>query len=772
MNSLLLLLFCNSIMSYNLYRRISFRTTAYSLGSVIAANSYFSSHSKNKRHHTVLCESFTGGSVITNPLLKKDSLPLFEEIKSENVLPAVEYDLNQLKTKFSDLESLLLNPQSGDSWGTKRIEYDYETVVEQMERIQSPLSYSWGVVGHLMGVRNSDDLRKAHDEIQPQVIEVYQKIGQSQPLYKAMKALKERNSVWKFLDDTQKRIITSSIRQMESSGVGLDSSSREKFNKLQLELAELSTKFSNNVLDSTKQYKLTVTDPKDIEGLPASVKALLSKQYSNKNNNEESTPENGPWLITLDMPSYLPCMQHIKNREIRETIYKARVRIASSDEHDNVPIIKRILQIKQEMSKLLGYANFAEKSLASKMAPSVASVLELTEMLREKAMPAALKEIDELSEFASQSGFKEKLELWDIPFWSERLREKQYEYEEEQLRVYFPLPTVLNGLFSLANRLFDITIQKVNVEEEKIQVWNKDVLFFRIVDNKSQEHIASFYLDPYSRPAEKRGGAWMDVCVGKSKVLDKKPVAYLTCNGSPPVDENTPSLMTFGEVETLFHEFGHGLQHMLTRVEHGDAAGINNIEWDAVELPSQFMENWCYDRPTLYGFAKHYQTQEPLPEELFQKVKAAKNFQSGLAMLRQLYFGAMDMRLHSEYDPYGAKSPFEIQHEMASKYTVRPPLLEDRFLCSFGHIFAGGYSAGYYSYKWAEVMSADAFAAFEEVGLDNEEAVKATGLRFRDTVLSLGGGTHPSDVFKSFRGRDPSPEALLRHSGLISEKNN
>ena len=322
---------------------------------------------------------------------------------------------------------------------------------------------------------------------------------------------------------------------------------------------------------------------------------------------------------------------------------------------------------------------------------------------------------------------------------------------------------VHESLFSLAERLFGVTIERADGTEE---VWNDDVSFFKIYDSTSKEYIASFYLDPYSRPAEKRGGAWMDVCVGKSKVMNRKPTAYLTCNGSPPVGDK-PSLMTFREVETLFHEFGHGLQHMLTNVEHGEAAGINNVEWDAVELPSQFMENWCYDRKTLYGFAKHYETDEPLPEHLFEKLKAAKNFHAGMMMIRQLYFGMLDMTLHSKYDPNGNVSPFDVQREIAKDYTVIPPLEEDRFLCSFGHIFAGGYAAGYYSYKWAEVMSADAFAAFEEAGLENEKEVTRIGRHFRNTVLGMGGGEHPSEVFKQFRGRDPSPIALLKHSGLV-----
>lgn len=702
--------------------------------------------------------------ISTNPLMKKGSLPLFTEIKSEHILPAVQEDLKTLKSNFQDFEAILLNPQMGEAWGQRRVEYDYPSVVEKLEQMQFPLSYSWGVVGHLMGVKNSDDLRKAHDTIQPSVIEVHQKMGQSQALFNAMTALKKRNSIWQDLDETQKRIVNSAIRQMESSGVGLKPELREKFNQLQLEAAELSTKFSNNVLDSTKLFKLELTNPADVEGLPLSAKALAAQTANASSEVKTATAENGPWVITLDMPSYLPAMQHLKSREIREKLYRAYVMRASSGEHDNAPIIQRTLQIKAEMAAMLGYKSFAEKSLSSKMAPSVDSVLELISMLQTKSLPAAQRDLTELTDFAHSKGLTGPLQLWDVPYWSERLREDLYQYEEEELRAYFPLPTVLKGLFSLANRLFGITIEAA---DGQTQVWHPDVQFFNIKDDKTGEYIASFFLDPYSRPADKRGGAWMDVCVGKSKVMQRLPVAYLTCNGSPPVGEQ-PSLMTFREVETLFHEFGHGLQHMLTRVEHGDAAGINNVEWDAVELPSQFMENWCYDKPTLYGFAKHFQTGQPLPHELFEKIKAAKNFQAGLAMLRQLFFGAMDMRLHSElYDPFGTQTPFEVQHELAKQFTVIAPLPEDRFLCSFGHIFAGGYSAGYYSYKWAEVMSADAFGAFEDVGLDNETAVQSTGRKFRETVLAMGGGRHPSDVFRDFRGRDPSPEALLRHSGLL-----
>merc|ERR1719353_1697577 len=385
-------------------------------------------------------------------------------------------------------------------------------------------------------------------------------------------------------------------------------------------------------------------------------------------------------------------------------------------------------------------------------------------MLAAKARPAAFAELEALTTFAKSRGFEgESLSLWDVPFWSERQSEEIFGFEEEELRPYFALPNVLDGLFALNKRLFGIDIVEATTDAP---LWHPDVQFFHVNDESSGEHIASFYLDPYARPENKRGGAWMDVCVGRSSVEGTKPVAYLTCNGSPPVD-GKPSLMTFSEVTTLFHETGHGLQHMLTTVPHKPAAGIEGVEWDAVELPSQFMENFCYDEPTLYGMAKHYESGEPMPKELYQKLCEQKTYQAGMGLVRQLFFGALDMALHHRYDPNGSMTPFEVQHELAQRFTVIPPLPEDRFLCGFGHIFAGGYSAGYYSYKWAEVLSADAYAAFEEVGLENEEAVRAVGRRFRETVLSLGGGTHPSEVFRAFRGRDPSPDALLRHSGLV-----
>ena len=612
-----------------------------------------------------------------------------------------------------------------------------------------------------MSVKNSPQLREAYEKMQPEIVKFYNKLSQSKPLYEAFKGIK-KGAEWDKLEPAQKRIVESSIRDFELSGVGLSGEAKERFNQIQLELAELSTKFSNNVLDATKAFKLKLIDKKDVEGLPPSALGLMA-QTAKAEGNEDATPENGPWVVTLDYPSYIPFMKYATNRELREKLYKVFVSRASDGEFDNRANIDRILELRKEKANILGFANFAELSLARKMAPDVAAVQQLQDELRVASYDAAVKEFEELKAFAGQD-----LMNWDTTFWAEKQREAKFDFKEEELRPYFSLPRVLDGLFGLANRIFGVTI---SAADGKAPVWQEDVRYFQIADENG-EAIAFFFLDPYSRPAEKRGGAWMNDCIGRAKMNvegqteTRLPVAYLTCNQTPPVD-GKPSLMTFGEVTTLFHEFGHGLQHMLTTIDFSGAAGINNVEWDAVELPSQFMENWCYDRPTLFGMAKHYETGETLPEEYYQKLVAAKNYMSGSAMLRQLHFGMLDMELHSNYEPGGEETPSDVRDRLAKTTSVLPPIPEDNFLCAFGHIFAGGYAAGYYSYKWAEVLSADAFAAFEEAGLEDEAAVRSVGKRFKDTVLSLGGSLHPMEVFQTFRGREPQTEPLLRHSGLL-----
>ena len=693
--------------------------------------------------------------VTKNTLLIGQGLPPFESIKSEDVVPAITGLLIELEQELINLEAT--------------VKPTWNDLVEPLQKLEDRLTWSWGIVGHLMGVKNSPELRKAYNEIQPKVVEFINKLNQSQPIYQAFKNLSNSDS-WENLDVGQKRIVEATIKDAELSGVSLEGEKRENFNAIELELAELSNKFSNNVLDATKAFSLTLTKKEEVDSLPPSLLSLAA-QAARDDGAENATAENGPWRITLDYPSFIPFMQHCKKRELREQLYKASISRASTEELNNYPLIQRILELRQEKTKILGFNSYAELSLATKMAPSVAAVEKLLEELRSVSYDAAVKELEELKQFAASKNAPEANDFkrWDMSFWSERLREEKFSFTVEELRPYFPLPQVLDGLFGLVKRIFGINITAADGEAP---LWHEDVRYFQISD-ETNTPIAYFYLDAYSRPAEKRGGAWMDECINRATLVEngqkilRLPVAYLQCNQTPPVD-GKPSLMSFSEVETLFHEFGHGLQHMLTTVDYGGAAGINNVEWDAVELPSQFMENWCYDRSTLFGMAKHYETGETLPEHYYQKLLAAKNYMSGSGMLRQLHFALVDIELHHRYQVGGKETVVELRRRVAETTTVLPILPEDAFLCAFSHIFAGGYAAGYYSYKWAEVLSADAFAAFEEAGLGNQQAIAICGKRFRDTVLALGGSLHPMEVFKTFRGREPNTEPLLRHSGLVA----
>lgn len=697
----------------------------------------------------------TNATITDNPLLIGKGLPPFEAIKPEQVVPAFEHLLAKLDSQLADLETSVTPSWSG--------------LVEPLDRLKEPLGWSWGAVSHLMGVKNSPELRQAYETVQPKVVQFWNKLSQSKPIYEAFKTLRESEN-WATLEPAQQRIIESAIRDAELSGVALEGEKKERFNAIELELAELSTKFSNHVLDATKAFSLTLTTKEEVEGLPPSLLSLAA-QSARAAGEENATPENGPWRITLDFPSYVPFLQHSRRRDLREKVYKAFISRAASGELDNNPLLDRILQLRQEKAVILGFNSFAELSLARKMAPSVQSVEALLEELRGVSYDSAAKELEELKAFAASKGGEEanNLQHWDISFWSERQREEKFAFNSEELRPYFPLPQVLDGLFSLAKRLFGVTITPA---DGTAPVWHEDVRYFQVADETGNA-IAYFYLDPFSRSAEKRGGAWMDECIIRAKITEngttttRLPVAYLVCNQTPPID-GKPSLMTFMEVITLFHEFGHGLQHLLTKVDYAGASGINNIEWDAVELPSQFMENWCYHRETLFGMAKHYETGETLPEHYYQKLLAARNYMSGSVMLRQLHFASVDIELHHRYQPGGNETPADVRHRLAKTTMIMPPLPEDAFLCAFTHIFAGGYAAGYYSYKWAEVLSADAFSAFEEAGLEDEQALTTTGRRFRDTVLALGGSLHPMEVFKTFRGREPSTVALLKHNGLIA----
>ncbi len=684
-----------------------------------------------------------------NPLLRAEGLPRFHEIKPEHVEPAMEYLISEVNRRFDELEANLQPTWTG--------------LIVPLDALDIPFEYAWGPVNHLLSVRNSDELRKVHERTLPKVVELGLRMRQSRPVYEGLKQLRASDA-WNELDEGQQRTVELKIRSAEHAGVGLEGAAKTRFNQIEAELSKLSSDFSNHVLDATKAYERIVTDPAQTEGWPQSLKNLASQSYAQEKK-AESTPDAGPWRITLDYPSLVPFMQHSRDRAAREEVYRASVTRAAGGELDNRQIILKTLQLRQEKAKLLGFSTYAELSLDSKMAPSVAEVDRMSEELLTAARRHAEQDFTEIEQLARQEGQSEPLLHWDVGFWAERLSEKRFDFTDEQLRPYFPLPRVLEGLFSLCTRLFGVSFEEVSNEPT---VWHQDVRYYRVRD-EAGEPIASFYLDPYSRPADKRGGAWMDECLSRKITPEGKlvlPVVHLCCNGTPPVGDK-PSLMSFSEVETLFHEFGHGLQGMLTQVDYASVSGINGVEWDAVELASQFMENWCYERPVLLGMTAHYETGEPLPEDLFEKICQARTFRSGSQMLRQLELGMTDMELHHRYKvEENDEAPQQVQARIARRTSILPPLPEAESLCGFSHIFAGGYAAGYYSYKWAEVLSADAFAAFEEAGLSDDAAVQQLGRRYRDTVLALGGSRHPMQVFKDFRGREPSTEPLLRHTGL------
>lgn len=688
-----------------------------------------------------------------NPLLQEGPFPRFDAVEPKHVCPGIRAMLQQLENDLAELE--------------RTVQPTWTGLVEPLEKIVDRLSVVWGVVNHLKAVKDSEDLRSAIEEVQPEKVKFQLRLGQSKPIFNAFKAIQE-GPIWETLTEAQKRIVEVEIKEATLNGVALEGDAKERFNEVQQELEKLSLKFNENVLDSTKSFQKLITDKKDIEGLPPTALGLAAQTSASKGY-EGATAENGPWIITLDIPSYLPVTQHARNRSLREELYRAYITRASSGEFDNTPVIDQILRLRSERAKLLGYNNYAELSMAMKMA-TVEKAEELLEKIQTASWDYAVQDLEDLKTFAKEQHAEEANDMchWDISFWSERLREAKYDINEEELRPFFSLPNVMESLFALAKMLFEIDIEAV---DGLAPVWNKDVRFYAVKDLFGSP-VAYFYFDPYSRPSEKRGGAWMDEVFGRSRVLAQNgssvrlPIAHMVCNQTPPVGDK-PSLMTFREVETVFHEFGHALQHMLTKQDEGLVAGIRGVEWDAVELPSQFMENWCYHRDTLMGIAKHYKTGETLSEEIYLKLVAARTFRAASQNLRQIRFASIDLELHSKYVPGCSETIFDVDRRLAQRTQVVPPLQEDRFLCSFLHIFAGGYAAGYYSYKWAEVLSADAFSAFEEAGLDNEKAVKETGRRFKDTVLGLGGGRPPLQVFMDFRGREPSTDPLLRHNGLL-----
>ncbi|MCK9456870.1 MAG: M3 family metallopeptidase [Candidatus Riflebacteria bacterium] len=688
-------------------------------------------------------------STNNNPLSRRIGLPLFDEITAEHFEPAVLEVFEKTKDILQQVE--------------KDAQPTWDALFKPFEEIDLDFEYTWQILGHLKSVKNSDKLRKVYDLLMPECTRISLQLSQSVPIYKALKKL-QASPEYERLTSSKQRIIDKQILSAEKSGIGLNDADRKRFNEIIKRLNEASSKFTNNVLDATKAYSLTITEQEETDGWPESLKRLTHSAWQKKTNQGSTNQDfnEGPWLITLDQSCYIPFMQHCKNRNRRFELYHAYTTRASEGEFDNSVLIREILALRHEKAQMLGYKNHAELSLSSKMAQSADNVFEMFAKLEKAAAPSAQKEHEELETFAAESGFKEKLMPWDMMYWSERLREKLYSFTEEQLKPYFPMPQVLDAMFNLCTRLFGITIK--SSEYPKIPTWHEDVRFYNVFD-ENDEMIAHFFLDPYSRPSEKRGGAWMNTCRNR-RITDGKlvrPVVYVICNGTPPIGSE-PSLMNFYEVNTLYHEFGHALQGMLTTVDEADAAGVSGIEWDAVELASQFMENWCTEQTTVEQMARHYKTGSPLPKELYEKLKESQNYRAAYQMQRQLTFAKADLYLHGEYDINGSETPFDAFRRIANETCVLRAYENDKFLCSFTHIFAGGYAAGYYSYKWAEVLSADAYEAFIELGSEDKDAMARTGKRFRDTILALGGSKHPAEVFRMFRGRDASVKALLRQT--------
>ena len=689
-----------------------------------------------------------------NPLLIPNGLPRFGDIRAEHVEPAVRHVVAQVEQELTQLEQSLTPTWDG--------------LLKPLEELGRPLEMVWRPVSHLLNVQNTEVLRKVHQNMLPLVVELDLRLMQSRPLYEGLRALRDGDG-WRSLTGAQQRVVENKLRDAQHAGVGLDGEARERFKAIESELSLLTTDFDNHILDATKAFALDITDATEAQAWPESLRRLAAQSYQQaqgaeeEEGGEEADPEEGPWRITLDLPSYFPFIRNSTNRSQREQVYRAYLTRASTGEIDNRQALERILALRREKARLLGFETYAELSLSEKMAGNVDAVETMFRQLEEASRSGAQQDLEDVRKLALEKGQTEPVAHWDTPYWDERLRERRFGFTEEDLRPYFPLAHVLAGLFELCQKLFGIVVKPA---DGKMPVWHEDVRCFAIEDTSGRP-LASFYLDPYSRPNEKRGGAWMAECLDRRWIRGnlQLPVVFLCCNGTPPLGER-PSLMTFREVETLFHEFGHGLQGMLTTVDFVAVAGLNGIEHDAIELASQFMENWCYFRPTLMGMAQHYETGETLPEDLYQKICAARTYRAGTMMMRQLEFGMIDMELHHRYQPGGERTAEDVHREVAQRVNVLPPEEGLHFLCGFSHIFAGGYSAGYFSYKWAEVLSADAFSAFEEVGLENDVEVATLGRRYRDTILALGGSRHPMDVYREFRGRQPTPDALLRHNGL------
>ena len=675
-----------------------------------------------------------------NPLLEFSGLPCFDRIKPEHVGPAIDELLAAARA------AVAAATQAPPTW---------EAFVAPLEDANERLGRAWGQVAHLHAVMDAPPLREAYNASLPKVSQYWTELGQNQALFEKYKELAGSRS-FAFLSQARKKIVENALRDFRLGGAELPPEKKQIYAAIQEELAKLSAKFSENVLDATNAFSIVV-DEKRISGIPQDVLQSASEAA-------EKDGKRG-WKFTLHAPSYLPVMQYADDRTLRETLYRENATRAAEfgkPQWDNTSLIARIVSLRREIARLLGYANFAEASLEPKMAETPAQVLAFLEDLARHARPFAERDASELKQFASAELGIETLEAWDVPYASEKLRAKRYAFSDQEVKQYFPEDVVLQGLFRVAETLY-----QVEIVPSKAPVWHEEVRFFDIRDAAGTSFstlVGQFYMDLYARET-KRGGAWMDDAITRRRKGSaiQTPVAYLNCNFSRPVG-GKPALFTHDEAHTLFHEFGHGLHHLLTRVDDLGVSGINGVEWDAVELPSQFMENFAWEWDVLRHMTRHVDTGAPLPRALFDKMLAAKNFHSGLAMLRQIEFAVFDMQLHSDFDPASGRSARELLEEVRERIAVLRPPAYNRFANSFSHIFAGGYAAGYYSYKWAEVLSADAYGFFEENGILDPRA----GARFRDEILAVGGSRPAAESFRAFRGREPRVEALLRHSGMIA----
>ncbi|MGB5637647.1 MAG: oligopeptidase A [Sedimenticolaceae bacterium] len=677
---------------------------------------------------------------MSNPLLEQTGLPAFSHIRPQHVEPAIDQLLAENRRRIAELLDSVKKP----TW---------QNLVEPIEEWEDRLGRVWSPVSHMNSVMNSDELRAAYNACLPKLSDYGSEMGHNDRLYAAYKAVAADAEQ---LDDAQRKVLDNALRDFHLSGVDLPPADKERFKQISQELSKLTSGYSDNVLDATNAWSKRIEDPAALAGLPQS--ALdLARQTA------EQRGEEG-WLLTLDYPSFFPVMNYADDPALRREVYEAYQTRASDQgphagRYDNTENMERILALRHEQAQLLGFANYAERSLERKMARSTDRVVEFLHDLAARSRPQAERELAELRAYAAEHHDVAELDPWDIAYYSEKLRQHCYSITQEEVKPYFPADRVVPGMFQVVGRLYGVSFHAV----DGVDSWHPDVRFYEIRDHDGSLR-GQFYFDLYARQ-NKRGGAWMDDCQSRMRTasVDQIPVAYMTCNFSPPVG-GKPALLTHDEVETLFHEFGHGLHHMLTRVDYVAISGINGVAWDAVELPSQFMENYSWEREALDLFAAHHETGERIPDELYRRMLAARNFQSGMAMVRQLEFSLFDFRIHREFDPAKGGRIYEILGEVRDEVAVIKPPAWNRFAHAFSHIFAGGYAAGYYSYKWAEVLSADAFSLFEENGVFDQ----ATGQSFLHNILEMGGARDAMDLFVAFRGREPRIDALLRHTGIAA----